>query len=89
MQVTLGSERRICSRSRHHRRLKTTEQRSIYQQQMAALLLDARAHPNTRFDAQICNSTPTSPVDDQIDCKWAQYSQFQPTKSTTTVSGEL
>ncbi len=65
-QVTSGSERRICSRSR---RLKTIDHRSIHQQRMAAPLLDARAHPNTPFDAQICDSPPTSPVDDQIDCK--------------------
>ncbi len=65
-QVTSGSERRICSRSRC---LKTIDHRSIHQQRMAAPLLDAIAHSNTCFDAQICNSPPTSPVDDQIDCK--------------------
>lgn len=74
-QVTSGSERRICSRSR---RLKTIDHRSIHQQRMAAPLLDARAHPNTRFDAQICNSPPTSPVDDQIDCNGHNTHNFGP-----------
>jgi hypothetical protein len=74
-QVTLGSEQRICSRSRH---LKTIDHHSIHQQRMAAPLLDARAHPNTRFDAQICNSPPTSPVDNQIDCNGQNTHNFGP-----------
>ncbi len=74
-QVTSGFERRICSRSR---RLKTIDHRSIHQQRMAAPLLDARAHPNTRFDSQICNSPPTSPVDDQIDCNGHNPHNFGP-----------
>ena len=72
---TSGSERRICSRSR---RLKTIDHRSIHQQRMAAPLLDARAHPNTRFDAQICNSPPTSPVNDQIDYNGHNTHNFGP-----------